>query len=479
MGTVPTGRMESQLRAEYLRWLAALPAHQDDLADYVSVFESRSRALIKRMGGQVASLGALADFPVPKLLELSPVADVVYDQMRQAAIQASIQAGMNATETARVMLRAGMDKSFNRLNRLARTETVSAYWKNSWDSVADLPDIVMVWSPEHGKRTCEWCLSREGLVVEDKNVRDHPQGRCTLIPTLRSRLKYKGTLEPDGSITMDPRYTQQSVAGARAKQSTEPTTPAQRDPMSGKSNPAAPSQAQPVHQSQAPAPQAAPRPVVKEQTVVPVKTFGTEVNSKVLKERLAAGDWRYVDDRAQRAVALLQNDYRAEKAVKKAAANIAKGKDAMQGVGLPTSWSKEFTQFATDANSKYTMADVRSAIEDAAHWLHEQDAVTPKVLFKGLDVPKDKIAKLFKEGAAFETDYSSFTTSEQIARGYGGWGSKQVIVRARNTSAVRVEGNPTGKTATWKATKEHMVTGKGRVTKVVDDGRTVWVDVEF
>lgn len=266
MGTVPTGKMERQLRAEYLRWLADLPRHQDDLTGYVSTFEARSRALIAKMGGQVASLGALADFPTPKLLDLSPVANVVYDQMAQAAVQASIQAGMQATEAARAMLHAGLDKSFNRLNRLARTETVSAYWKNSWDSVADLPDIVMVWSPEYGKRTCEYCLSRDGLVVEDGNIRDHPQGRCTLIPTLRSRLNYKGTLEPDGSVTMDPRYTKKSVAGAKPKASAGPTTEAQRDPMSGKSNPAAPSKAQPTQASQAPAPKpikasTAPNPV--------------------------------------------------------------------------------------------------------------------------------------------------------------------------------------------------------------------------
>jgi len=253
MGTVPTGKMERQLRAEYLRWLADLPRHQDDLTSYVGTFETRSRALIAKMGGQVASLGALADFPVPKTLELSPVANVVYDQMKQAAVQASIQAGMQATQAARAMFNAGLDKSFNRLNRLARTETVSAYWRNSWDSVADLPDIVMVWSPEYGKRTCDWCLSRDGLVVEDANIRDHPQGRCTLIPTLRSRLVYKGTLEPDGSVTMDPRYTQKSVAGAKPKVSTAPTTEAQRDPMSGKSNPAAPSKAQPTQASKAPA----------------------------------------------------------------------------------------------------------------------------------------------------------------------------------------------------------------------------------
>jgi len=469
MPTIPTGLMERELRMLYLRWISGLTADSTDLPDQINDFQRRSEDLIARMGGRVASLGALGDFPAPKLLELSPYAGKVYDQMQQTVIQAGILAGISSKDAARQMFRAGMDKNYRQLERLARTETTSAYWKNAWDSTADLPAIVMVWGSENGPRTCQWCSARDGLVVQDPNIRDHPNGRCTPIPTLRSLVKYRGTLQPDGSIFMDPAWTGKSP---KSVASAGPTTAAQRDPLSGKSNPAAPSQAQPAQASkpQQPAP-TPPTPAVK--------TFGSQVNAKTLKARLAEGDWRYVDDRDKRAVTLLQNDYRAEKAVKKAAANLRNGKPAMDGVGLPTSWSKEYTRFATDANSKYTMTDVRSAVEDAAHWLNEQEAVKPKVLFKGLDVPRDKIGKLFKEGATFDTDYSSFSTSQDIARSYGGRGAKQVIVRARNTESIKVEGNPTGRSDIWKKTKEHLVSGQGRVTKVVDDGRTIWVDVEF
>ena len=249
MGTVPTGTLERELRALYLKWLAGVPTHQSDMEAYIRLFQAQSTALIARLGGRTAALGALADFPVPKLLELSPVADVVYDEMQQAAVRAGIVAGLSATDTARQILVHGLGKSFNRLNRLARTETVSAYWKNQWDSTADLPLIVMVWGAESGKRTCEYCLSRDGLVVEDSQIRDHPNGRCTLIPTLRSRVAYKGTLQSDGSVTMDPRWTDQRVTGARAQRSAGPTTAEQRNPLSGKTNPAAPSRAQPAQQS--------------------------------------------------------------------------------------------------------------------------------------------------------------------------------------------------------------------------------------
>lgn len=244
MPTIPTGRMERELRALYLRWLNGLPA-DGDMTEHIDAFQRSSTALIQRMGGQIASLGALVGFPTPKLLELSPHAGTVYDEMKQAAIQAGIQAGISSKEAARAMFNAGMDKSYRRLERLARTETTSAYWSNSWDSVADLPAIVMVWGSESGPRTCQYCLSRDGLVVEDRNIRDHPNGRCTLIPTHRSQVQYKGTLQPDGSVTMDPRWAAQRVPGARAKASAGPTTPEQRDPLSGKRNPAAPSRAAP------------------------------------------------------------------------------------------------------------------------------------------------------------------------------------------------------------------------------------------
>ncbi|QKY80305.1 MuF-like minor capsid protein [Microbacterium phage Mercedes] len=211
MATVPTGRMERELRKLYLQWLMGLPAAQD-LPAYIALFEQQSRELIGRMGGRVASLGALGDFPASKYLELSPVAGVIYNGMEQAAIQAGLIAGLGSVDVAKQMFRLGLDKSFNRLRRLARTETTNAYWKNTWDSTAGLPGIILVWSSETGPRTCDWCRSRDGLVVEDPNIRDHPNGRCTLVPKTRSLIKYRGTLQADGSVYMDPRWGGSGVA---------------------------------------------------------------------------------------------------------------------------------------------------------------------------------------------------------------------------------------------------------------------------
>ncbi len=216
MATVPTGKLERELRKLYLQWVMGLPQHENDLAAYINTFRVRSEALIAKLGGDVARLGVyLADFPAPRELVLSPVAGVIYDQMQQVAISAGIMSGLNANDVARAMLRAGLDKSFNRLKRLARTETVSAYWKNQWDSTAGL-DLVMVWSAETGPRTCDYCLDRDGLVVDDPNIRDHPNGRCTLVPTVPWRVAYRGTLQADGSVYMDPRW-QQRVTASRER----------------------------------------------------------------------------------------------------------------------------------------------------------------------------------------------------------------------------------------------------------------------
>ncbi|QDK03666.1 capsid maturation protease [Microbacterium phage Zenitsu] len=225
MPTIPTGRMERELRKLYLSWVMGLSFDNGDMTEQIAEFRRRSEALIISLGGRVASLGALGDFPAPKLLELSPYAGKVYEQMQLAAIQAGIMTGLNSRAVAQAMFRAGMDKSYRRLERLARTETTNAYWKNTWNSVANLPDIVLVWGAEESKRTCAFCLDRDGLVVEDPTIRDHPNGRCTLVPTHRSLVEYKGTLRADGSVYDDPRWGGHGKVTAPAKGAPKPTTP--------------------------------------------------------------------------------------------------------------------------------------------------------------------------------------------------------------------------------------------------------------
>lgn len=206
MPTIPTGKMERELRRLYMQWVQQLPNHEQDLHNYVAKFQDKSMDLIEKMGGNVARLGALAGFPAPRRLDLSPHIGTIYSDMELAAIQAQIGLGLNPRDTARALTRAGVDKSYRRLERLARTETVSAYWKNAWDSSEGL-GLVMVWGAERGPRTCQWCLERDGLVMDSPDLRDHPNGRCTPLPTHPSQVDYRGSVRADGQIYQDPAWT--------------------------------------------------------------------------------------------------------------------------------------------------------------------------------------------------------------------------------------------------------------------------------
>lgn len=211
MGTVPTGQLERELRKLYLQWVSGLSRNADNLPGYIDQFRAESTRLINRLGGNIARLGvATANFPAPKELDLSPVLNKVYDQMQQAAISAGIATGLNARDIASSMFRAGLNSSYNNLERLARTEVVSAYWQNQWNSVEGL-GLVLVWGAENGPRTCPYCLAKDGLVVSDKFVRDHPNGRCTLIPTLPSRVGLRDK-------SRNPNFLRQSWDGTVPRQ---------------------------------------------------------------------------------------------------------------------------------------------------------------------------------------------------------------------------------------------------------------------
>lgn len=218
MPTIPTGKMERELKRLYMQWAHQLPKHERDLHNYVAKFERNSTDLIERMGGETARLGVMADFPAPRRLDLSLHVGTIYSDMELAAIQAQIATGLNPLDTARALQRAGVDKSFRRLERLARTETVSAYWKNSWDSIEGL-GLVMLWGSEDGPRTCEWCRERDGMVMDSSSLRDHPNGRCTPLPTHPSQVDYVGSVRADGVIYKDPKW------GKGIKGSIKPTSP--------------------------------------------------------------------------------------------------------------------------------------------------------------------------------------------------------------------------------------------------------------
>lgn len=208
MGTVPTGRLEREMRKFYLSWVEDLPEHTstpEELEQYVATFKEDMTNLIESLGGEISRMGIDADFPAPKMLDLRLHEGTVYREIDKAVIRAGISIGLNARDTAVALMKTSVGREYYKVERLARTETVNAYWKNQWAEAKGL-DLVMLWSAERGPRTCEECLSKDGLVVADESIRDHPNGRCTLLPMLPDKVKYKGTLQADGSVTHDKNW---------------------------------------------------------------------------------------------------------------------------------------------------------------------------------------------------------------------------------------------------------------------------------
>jgi len=189
MGTIPTGKMESAMRSNYLKWVSELAVGKD-LSKAVNELAGAQASIVQKYGGETARLGFKAGFPVPKALPLnfnSPSLKFV-TQLQQAAIRAGIATGLNAADIGNAMFKSALDPSFRKLQLTARTEVVRAYWGNAWNQAGQYVDagqMEMVWEAEHGPGTCKWCLDQDGKVIKDRTMLDHPNGRCTLVPKLK------------------------------------------------------------------------------------------------------------------------------------------------------------------------------------------------------------------------------------------------------------------------------------------------------
>lgn len=418
MATVPTGKMERELRRLYMQWVQQLPNHEQDLHNYVAKFQDKSMDLIEKMGGNVARLGALAGFPAPRRLDLSPHIGTIYSDMELAAISAQISLGLNPRQTAQELVRAGVDKSYRRLERLARTETVSAYWKNAWDSIEDLPELVMVWGAESGPRTCQWCLERDGMVMESSALRDHPNGRCTPIPTLRSMVEYKGSVDAGGRIYQDPAWT--------------------------KASPASPS-------IQAP-PESRP-------------SVSTEGSPDWLDRKLAR-EWRFYDG-AQQTDAMWSYDYSGMTALRGAMENLEAGRDALDGLDLTRFIKKAGNDFFEDGVQVLTEAQARRALELAARDILTRTPTSlPKVTYRGMYVPANTefrvgdSLKLNKSSVAKNIDTVDSYTTRQTVHTFEGKGLG-VILELRDAKGITITPN-TG----WD---EMLTTGTAQIVSVSTD----------
>lgn len=409
MATVPTGKMERELRKLYLQWASRMPTVEYEMSKYLREFADQSVDLIERMGGEIARLGVSAGFPAPKRLDLAEWPSRIYSELETASIQASIMTGLNARDAARAMYLAGVEQAHWRLQRLARTETVNAYWKNQRAEAADL-GLVLLWSMEDGPRTCEWCRERDGLVAED-GCRDHPNGRCTLLPMLPSRVKYKGSVSADGSIYYDPEWESkyQPVTGLNVELAAPPSKP--------------------------------PRVVDMDKST---KTYQRLVDQSIERR----GDFRFILDDDARYEALLQNWYESEQAVKRVASNLKQGIDPFDGLDEIDGWRgfvdhytgvpKGLDKIAGGEAYVFTEDDILDHVRSAAEWLNKQPpqsiatVTRPKYdtlrdsagtdlpgLYKGLSIDPDvDLNSLFKVGNQFDLNASSFTSSGGTASSY-------------------------------------------------------------
>ena len=205
MSGASTARLERKLRALYLRWVRSLPGSADPAVS-LQGFLKQAWSTILRYGGVTAFGGTAAGFPEPTDMPLDATWKHVVDAFTEAVLRGGWAVGVHSREIARRLRDAGIDRAYHKLERFARTETVWAHWQRQWADAEGLDDIVMVWGAERGPRTCPWCLAKDGLVVKDKTIRDHPNGRCTLIPTLKNKVPLRGK-------GPNPRFLRRSWSG--------------------------------------------------------------------------------------------------------------------------------------------------------------------------------------------------------------------------------------------------------------------------
>lgn len=180
MATVPTGKMEQELKRLYLLWVREIPTDPTKLKSHIARFLKQVDSVVAKHGGEAVRTGHKLGFPDPRKVDYSEKLSDVKSDFTNAIIRAGMHLGQNAGTIASALDMANVgDTAFYKLQRTARTEVVKAYWENQWRAAEGL-DLVLVWSAENGSRTCYQCLARDGLVVKHKNVRDHPNGRCTL-----------------------------------------------------------------------------------------------------------------------------------------------------------------------------------------------------------------------------------------------------------------------------------------------------------
>jgi SPP1 gp7 family putative phage head morphogenesis protein len=123
--------------------------------------------------------------------------------------------GINPRETARRM-QQGMSQGLNRMLNIARTEQLRVYREASRQQYQH-SGVVEGFKrlATHDDRVCPACLMAEGEIYSVKqHLREHPSGRCTMVPIVTGMPKVSWELGQDW-FKRQPAGTQQSILGMK------------------------------------------------------------------------------------------------------------------------------------------------------------------------------------------------------------------------------------------------------------------------
>lgn len=179
MKQIRTSKMERTLTGVYRRWLASCDNGTPTRAD-IQRLRTELDAFFATDGAYLANLNKQLQFPRTLDRQLVQQTDRILTRFEEKAIQGGILAGLHPTVTAASMSHY-TDEALYSLRRLVRTETVRALWQDQRRAVEDMPGMALMWVCEP-RRACPTCKARDGLIVENPNIYDHPNGRCTLAP---------------------------------------------------------------------------------------------------------------------------------------------------------------------------------------------------------------------------------------------------------------------------------------------------------
>lgn len=195
--------LKAQIEAELRRFAAF--AEQSTLATQTQAVEAAGRhaAGLVDLAAGVRPAGLEVPFdvlPTAALQDLigfaadgSPLRDV-FEQIAPGVAQrvtdtlaASLAAGMNPRETAR-LLRRQFGTGLARALTISRTETLRAYREAMHRNYEANDDVIdgWVWLAKLDTRTCAACWAMHGSEHSlDERLNDHPNGRCTAVPKLK------------------------------------------------------------------------------------------------------------------------------------------------------------------------------------------------------------------------------------------------------------------------------------------------------